>query len=177
MEAKPKTRRVFFALWPDDQVRWALAEVQRSLPLSGRPVKPVNLHITLAFVGNVEEEQMQGMAQAAGQVSNPAFSVAFDRLGYFRKPQILWLGASRSPEALYSLQRSLSDAIAPFGYEAGQDFRPHITLARKSRPLPQFESHHKVSPVFWQVNQFALVESQLTESGPTYSVLRTYDLK
>lgn len=79
-------QRLFFALWPSDEARAALAGWRDALPRpGGRPTAARNLHLTLAFAGDVDAETRTCLEQAAARVRGEPFSLPLDRLGVFKR--------------------------------------------------------------------------------------------
>lgn len=173
--AEPR-QRLFFALWPTGEVREALAAVVRQHGRrNGRAVVPENLHITLAFVGEVTAEQRACMEAAAATVTASAFTVTLDRLGFWQRPKILWAGASGMPPALLELVAALNTALIPCGYQPEtRPFQVHVTLARKAhRPLEVRE----IPPIVWPADAVCLVESVSGEHGSEYRVIGRWPLR
>jgi 2'-5' RNA ligase len=170
-------QRLFFALWPDDDTRDALARLAGSLlPAgSGRPVPAENLHLTLVFLGAVGNRRRDCIERAAGDLSARAFTLEFVRVGYWPRPRVLWSAPERTPEALEALASTLNEALVPCGHHAeSRPFSAHVTLARKvRRPLGPVEH----SPVTWQVNAFHLVESETHQQGARYTRVRSWALQ
>ena len=186
---RPPARRLFFALWPDASVRGALAaraETARRaaspdavpdepgrLPPSGRPIPVDNLHLTLAFLGKVEETRISEVTGAVAALDLPGFELTIDRRGWWKKSSILWLGPSAPPAALNRLVKALWTALEPLGFWSDfRDFRPHVTVARRCMRGGRGE----VEPVAWPVREFALMVSDLDHKGATYRVLETWPL-
>jgi hypothetical protein len=94
---QPPTQRLFFALWPTDEERSALARWRDTLPdLRGRLVPAGNLHMTLAFAGNVDGETRDCLEQRAAGVRAEPCVVDMDRLGRFSRG-LLWVGPGTCP--------------------------------------------------------------------------------
>jgi RNA 2',3'-cyclic 3'-phosphodiesterase len=170
------TRRLFFALWPDDGARAAIAALAREqIYQQARRVAAENLHITLAFPGSVTARVQACLEEAAGRITGASFALAIDRLGYWPGPRILWAGPSEIPPALSSLAASLREVLAACGLTPeNRPYQAHITLARKaSRALTVTQ----VSPIPWSIRQFCLVESVSESSGTRYRVLRAWPLE
>lgn len=168
-------QRLFFALWPDPAVRAALAALSARVKLrQGRWVRPENLHVTLVFLGAVDARQRACIEAAADAVRGQAVSIALDRAGWWRRPQVLWAGSSATPEPLLDLARQLQAGCEGCGFpREARAFQVHATLARKvfaEPPAFDFE------PIPWRVAEFALVDSTLTPVGSEYHVLRTWPL-
>jgi len=129
-------QRLFFALWPDDDTRAALARLARRQLQSGngRLIDAHNLHLTLAFLGPVDAAFRACAERAADSLAAPAFELEFQRLGYWPRPRVLWAAPERSPEALTGLVSMLRKALAACGQEPeSRPFEAHMTLARKVR--------------------------------------------
>jgi 2'-5' RNA ligase len=172
--AKKDVSRVFFALWPDAEVRDALAVLARGVQseCGGRATRADKIHLTLFFVGHVERSRLPRLHAAAQAVRSVPFDLVIDRLGYFRRARIAWAGAA-SPPALASLVAGLTEKLAVEGI-AGEDrpFVPHITLAREALRKPTDTS---IEPVVWHARDFVLVESQRVSDG-SYEILERWKL-
>ena len=170
-------QRLFFALWPDDDTRSALARLARSRLASGsaRLVPAQNFHLTLVFVGSVDGDFRACAERAAERLSVQAFSLEFLRVGYWPRPQVLWSAPDRTPDALAGLASTLSNALVRCGHEpTSRPFHAHITLARKVRG-PVSETVH--TPVRWPVSEFHLVASETLPRGARYRRLRSWSLR
>ncbi len=131
---KAPALRLFFALWPDDQLREALRQATRKAVRAsgGRPVPARNLHVTLAFLGSVAETDRASVEAAAAAVSEPAFAFALDRLKVWPRANTLVLAPGSAGEGLARLHSTLWSGLGEIGYpRETRPFRPHVTLARK----------------------------------------------
>ncbi len=172
------SHRVFFALWPDAEAMSRLAALGHSLASPGsRIMRPHSLHLTLAFIGSVTSDQLAQLQCIAAGVHAEAFELRLDRLGFWPQRGILWAGCEQTPSPLRRLFDALSGALtaAKFGFErhGGKGLLPHVTLARRvrCRHLPRLET-----PIAWNVDDFALVESHLHPSGASYRTLARFPL-
>jgi 2'-5' RNA ligase len=168
-------QRLFFALLPSAELRQQFEKIR--LPyLENSIAKAVhfeNLHITLAFLGDVSEFQRQCFENAADSLIFKPFTLSLDRVGYWRKPQILWLGTTQICEPLHYVVKSLHEKCHSCGFKP--DVRPyqaHITLARQYYSR-QFQSTD-ISPIFWSVRNIHLMESTFSAIGVHYKVLRSW---
>lgn len=166
------TRRLFFALWPDDDARAQLACAAGGVELhrAARRVPPEKMHVTLAFLGNTSPDQQRCFEKAADDVKGKPFRLILDHFGHFPRPQVFWLGPTEYPEVLGLLVKHLVSAIQACGFEPEpRTYRPHVTVARKVRARPE------TGPVSvqWSCDGFFLVES----AGGKYSVLRRWPLE
>lgn len=136
---------------------------------TGRRVPTDNIHITLAFLGQVDPGRFDAIVAAARGVRARHFVLCLDQPGYWTHNHIAWLGTKQIPEELTTMVADLRAALAQTGI--GFDpkaFTPHVTLVRNARP-PK-EEWPTLNPVEWPVNGFALISSERDESGPYYRV-------
>ena len=138
----------------------------------GRPVAEANLHLTLAFLGEVEAAEP--VRTAAAMVVQTEFEFSLDRYGYFAPARSVWIGPQRLPAALMELQAQLWDQLAAAGFpRESKPFRPHVTLARKS-PAPRAIAPPQ--PLVWRVKEFALIQSETAPTGARYQRLHQFQL-
>ena len=169
-DAAAKPLRLFFALWPDDATRLALAEWCRRIHrvTNGRPARAETIHQTLAFLGDCEPARLAELEAAAGRVPLRRFELVLDRAGLWNHNRIAWAGASTVPPELDALVAELRAALAEARFALDRKpFVPHITLVRKARPgaaLPALE------PIRWPVTGFVLVRSVLRPDGSDYAI-------
>jgi len=165
--------RLFFALWPDPPIQKAMSQTLRGLHhIKGRPVPRRNYHITLAFLGNVEAEQLSCLCERASEVACPSISLSFDTLGHFRRSGIFWLGCSETPDSLIRLHHDLGQALLPCGFQPeSRRFQPHVTLYRRFQGrLPDVA----IKPVRWETRGFHLVLSESTNDGVRYLSIASF---
>jgi len=173
-------QRLFFALWPDDGVRSALA--QTATDLLGKRIKRVsaaNLHVTLAFAGAVTAPVRDCLEAAAGEIQCPAFDLCVDHVGHWPRPRIFWVGPTHTPPALWSLVGQLRTALGDCGLQTEtRPYQPHITLARKISKAT-FIQHGtmQIDPVRWSIRRFCLVESVTDPRAASYHILASWMLE
>jgi len=170
--------RVFFALWPDAGARVALAALARDTAVQARGRAPPvgNLHLTLAFLGDVAAARIAaldaiGLAVAAAA---PLFTLTLDRVGAFGDGRIAWAGTSAPPRDLERLVQSLTGALAKDGFPTERRaFHPHVTLARHCR---RPAGSAAIAPIAWRIEQITLNASELSPRGPRYRELGAWPL-
>lgn len=174
MPEGPTTRRLFFALWPDEATRDALAHATHKAVRTsgGRPVPASNLHATLLFIGSVAAERVAELEQAASGVPLPSFTLVFNQMEHWPKPAVLCATAPLVPEEARALAAALQRNVAHAGFAPDvKPFRAHVTVARKVvRPHALGPMH----PVHWPIGGFALVESRTLAEGSRYTVVRSW---
>ena len=172
-----RTHRLFFALWPAEPLRTALAPRIRALQPAGvgRPQRPDQWHVTLEFLGSVPASRVAAARDAAAQVRADPSDTRFDAVEFWRRPEVLCLVARLVPPPLADLVAQLRAALAAQGFEPEtRPFRAHMTLARKvTNPV----SPVVFEPLRWPAADFALVESITDRSGSVYTPLATWNLQ
>ncbi|RLQ21986.1 RNA 2',3'-cyclic phosphodiesterase [Seongchinamella sediminis] len=165
--------RLFFALELPGELAIQIADWrQRQLPALGRPVPPANFHITLAFLGELGEKQLEQLCLATDElVAQGRFEageIILDQVGYWPKPGIYWLGPKHWPDSL----GQLADTLARRGNALGAkrkrgQFRPHLTLFRGCQAPPPAAAELGDFPLPY--HGFTLLESRAGRNGVRYS--------
>jgi len=170
-------RRLFFALWPSDELRADLVSVTQAIARDsgGRVIPPENLHVTLLFLGQVPSARFDAIQQAGDACANaPAFQLNFDRTEIWGRANLLALTTSTIPPEASQLAEKLRDSLRDeVAATSEHEFRPHITLARD---LPRLRHADPVAPLPMKVNDFVLVQSRPGPNGSQYSVLARWPL-
>ncbi|WP_024558146.1 RNA 2',3'-cyclic phosphodiesterase [Franconibacter pulveris 1160] len=173
-----ESKRLFFALEiPGDIqqhiVRWRAEQFPVE---AGRPVAAANLHITLAFLGDVSEEKQRILAAQAGRIAQPAFQLRLDDAGHWPRSRVVWLGPRQAPRGLLQLANLLRAQAARSGCaQSPQPFHPHVTLLRNAQ--------HRVAlppPGFgwtFPVDAFVLYESLFEQGRTRYKPVDRWLLK
>ena len=165
-------RRLFLALWPEAAERERMVVLAQTVT-GGRKVQPDNLHLTLVFLGVTPGERLRCYEQALQDIPVPRLTLTLDRMGYWPRSGILWLGASRTPPPLLALVTDLNRRLETCGFTPERrPFQVHITLARKfpgSVPVTVLDE-----PLAWYTEYIVLVESLFQDTGVRYQVLRRW---
>ncbi len=184
-----KKHRIFIAINLPDQIKKRLLNFQRdwaALPV--RWTKEKNLHITLAFLGYVDNQELLEICQLTRQVVEryQSFEINLKRiyLGPPNKPaRMIWLEGEENLSLARlkdDLEKTLFKSSTSY-FNHGHPFRVHITLARirprEWRQLPSKPSVEKEVSLAFSVNSVEVMESYLTKKGPDYSRLESILLK
>jgi RNA 2',3'-cyclic 3'-phosphodiesterase len=174
--------RLFVALELPMSVRARLALLAGGVP-GARWQRQDQMHLTLRFIGEVDEGVARDIDDALSTVRAPAFTLELSGVGDFggRDPHTLWAGV-RANRALVHLQKKAESALVRVGLEAEtRKYTPHVTLARlRNAPrekVAEFVAHHALfasGPI--EVDSFALFSSHLGGDGAVYRVERKYAL-
>jgi 2'-5' RNA ligase len=175
-DASPEPLRLFFAVWPGDEVSATLERQLGGLRSRVRAawVQPENLHLTLCFLGAVPHIRLNSLITLNFE-RHLAFELCFDRLRFLRRRRMLWLEPSRPNPVLMDLVKSLEERLDQLGQARDpRPFHAHLTLARNLRgdwsPGERFER------LGWHVGGFDLVASVLDRRGARYRRLRHWPL-
>ncbi len=151
-------------------------------------VRPGNIHLTLRFLGEVDESRLPLIADALEEAASacPSFELVSDGLGAFpsmRRPRVLYLGLHDNA-GLSALKAAVDSALAGAGF-SGDDkpFRAHLTLCRVRSPeaaaqLGAAAGALKVEKkVAFTVSRFVLYKSDLSPKGARYSAIKDFQLR
>jgi len=168
---------VFFALWPPERSAARLAQWARDLARDsgGRATRQETIHLTLAFLGEIEAGRVADAAAAARSIRAPAHKLLIEQAVYWPHNRIVWVGPQRTCAPMAQLARELVKALrrTQFVLER-RPFAAHVTVIRKARapralpPLPRID---------WPVDEYVLVRSVLSSEGSQYSVIERFPLQ
>jgi len=186
--------RIFCAVELPEQVRTRVAEhisrLRETAPAYGvRWERAEKLHITLKFLGEIEEERAAQVVSAAERAAKKAqpFEIAVEEAGAFPPrgaPRVLWLGLTDAAKQLALLQRRLEDELAceMFAREA-RSFHPHLTIARlqrtpaaEARTLIEAHKELEFKATGFAVTELVVMRSELSSSGSRYTALARHGL-
>lgn len=164
--------RLFFALWPPLAVAEALAAWARRLQreTGGRVVAAKNIHLTLAFLGEVPDERLPALRRLP--VWGEPHALPMDEAGYWARNSLLWAGPREKPPELARIAARLHDMLATAGFPTeSRPFAAHVTLIRKARAPAEMPA---LPALQWPVADCVLVRSALSAQGPRYEPLQRY---
>lgn len=172
--------RLFIAVPVPKEIKEKVAALGKEITQEGIvPVKPDNMHMTLKFIGELDETKMGGMEERLEEVKFKAFDCAVKGVGVFPNEnyiKVVWAGAE-SGGALEALAKAIIEAMR--GYDGHDErFSAHLTIARVKRKvdLNAFLEKHKADEFgSFTVSSFHLMQSVLKPGGPEYSVLASFE--
>jgi 2'-5' RNA ligase len=173
--------RLFVGLALPEPLRAELARRQNGVP-GARWVEPKNLHITLRFIGEVDEDVAADIAAELEVITAPPAPVVLNGLGRFgdkRGARILYVGVDPDP-ALTHLRDKVESACVRAGLEPERRaFKPHVTLARFARFGSRRVDDIVAANTEWRpgaflADSFVLFSSHLSPHGADYTAERTY---
>lgn len=186
-----KAFRTFVAVLIEDDLKNNISRVQAEVQKLAPDVKWValeNLHVTLKFLGDVQEDALPKVFAAAEEAARSVqpFELSIAGLGAFpspRKARVVWVGVESGRESLIGLAAAVESELVRAGFtKEEKPFRAHITIgrARMDRPprgladgLNQVDAGTLGSQ---RVLSLAVMRSDLRPGGPIYSVMKTVPL-
>jgi 2'-5' RNA ligase len=175
--------RLFVAVDLPAEVRESVASLAGGLP-GARWVPSAQLHLTLAFIGEVDGALAADAREALRSVDAPAFELSLRGVGHFPPrgaPRVAWAGL-RPSEPLAHLQRAVTRALERAGCRLeARKFHAHVTIARLDDPPPRRMAEWLAAGSMFEtgpfvVDEFLLYSSRLGSSGATHSVEEAYPL-
>jgi 2'-5' RNA ligase len=174
--------RIFTGLEIPETVRQSLSTLRGGLP-GARWIDPENYHITLRFIGDVDDTTAHEIASLLARVRRTPFELRFDALSSFggRRPRAVIATLAQTPE-LMELQSEHERLMQRVGLEPeGRKYTPHVTLARlresSSRQVAEYLATRALvwTPSF-QMTRFVLFSSRASVGGGPYVVEAAYPL-
>jgi 2'-5' RNA ligase len=178
LEIIDKARRIITYLktqTPENALKW---------------VVPENLHLTLTFLGDIPEEDLEQIRAITSEAlkSQPPFEITIEGLGLYpgvKNPRVVWLGITGS-QPLIDIHNKLDQALQKADVTPeNRDYSPHLTIARVRRhtdhetamEIGKTLSHYKVDTLGdIKIEEIQLYQSKLTPQGPIYTKLLTVPL-
>ncbi len=157
--------RLFFALWPDalSCPRLGTRAAELAAEAGGRAVPAANIHVTLAFLGEVDAERVALVHAVATGIELQPFRLELDRLGWFSGARVGWAAPSQLPEALADLQAALRCELSARGFVLDdRPFAPHATLVRR---IERAVEPRRIEPIGWRVEEIVLAQSRRGAGG------------
>ena len=174
--------RIFLAVFPSPEAqRSAFAAIERwKRPNDGVSwVKRDNLHYTLRFLGELDEDGVTRASEAAREVAAgvPVFDARLGAPGAFpslSRARVLWLGLTHGAKALNLLAERLEQALVAHGFEpAGRPFSPHLTIGRVRDGEADWSARLATllddEPTF-TIDRLRVVQSTLARGGSIYAM-------
>lgn len=178
-------KRVFFGISIPEETRNELFDIARTLNIpGGRIIAPQNIHLTLRFIGNATDEQIDFLSERAEKASQKfkPFNIQLNEIGAFpslERPRIVWAGVGEGSETLEEIAWEIEKAARKLSFKEEKRFHPHFTVIRIKTPksIPEeIPSNINVTQKNIIIKKIDLFESRLKPTGAEYSILKSYSL-
>jgi 2'-5' RNA ligase len=176
--------RTFIAVELPDRFLHEIEKIQSELDIPGiKLVEPKLVHITMKFLGDINESDIEPITSALLQINCARFEARIKGIGVFPKIayiKVIWLGAHGNFEALH---KEVERVLLPFKFAKDHQFSPHATLARvkvlreKALLLEKMNKLEDLDLGTMSVESITLKKSTLTPQGPIYETLKEIKLK
>lgn len=187
--------RTFIAITLPKEIKDRLSAIQEELKNTGAEVKwvkPENIHLTLKFLGEIDEKKLEKIIQATEEAvkDKKPFLAHLGSIGAFPNinfPRVIWLGIEAGDRETKEIAKGLEDKIAKLGIpKEDRPFSSHITIGRTKSGIHRDKlvgTLKKIADDFgkenleFQVKAITLFKSTLTPKGPIYQALKEANLK
>lgn len=151
-------------------------------------VEKDNLHISLKFLGDLNRQEIEITSAILHNISTiyPYFRVELSKnISVFpniNRPRVIWIGIEKGNNIILNIFQSIEKELkSEHFYKRESQFKAHITLARvkyleNQRKLGDYFKSIKIEPLSETVKKIELMESQLTEEGPIYTIIKSFPL-
>ncbi len=178
----PSMPRLFTGIKIPSSICDQLTLIQYGL-LGARWIEPHDFHITLRFIGDVDDDLANDLADGFTQISTAPFSLQLKSVGVFGndRPRMIWAGVEKS-SALEQLHSSHEIMAQRLGLKAeGRKFIPHVTLARfkpgqTSDVGTYLIDHSRFQSLEFEVSSFELYSAKASRGGGPYIIEQSYEL-
>ena len=185
--------RSFLAFELPVEIKSEITSISGQLKKKGLPVrwvKPDNIHLTLAFLGSVEEDKIVDIAdKITMQVKDcPQPEVRLNGIGVFpdlKRPRVIWVGLDGDIMILSILRNKLQNGLKGIGFKPEKrPFKPHLTLGRFKNSLvkdPKIKEaiaeHYHAKGDLYYLKELVLFKSDLRPKGPIYTKMNVWPLE
>lgn len=173
--------RCFIGIDLKEEIVGKVSEVQKELVSPFLRPTPIEMvHITLKFLGEINDEKVKRVGEELGKIETKAFPVTFKGVGAFpsrKYMRVVWIGCEG--EGLERLADEIDGRLATLGFRK-EKFAGHLTIARVSGKVDVggfFEKYEDVEFGSMEVDSFVLKKSTLTPEGAIHEPIRVFPLK
>ncbi len=186
--------RVFIEIDIGEEIRAALSDLQQQLQnkvdikkSDVKWVNPKNIHLTLKFLGEIEDAKVVEVCNIVKDVASrhKSFELDIESVGYFggRSARVLWVGTGARNDSLLQLQKDIEERLALAGWpKEAREFSGHLTLCRirnskagvRLAQITEDYRDFKLGSI--SADSVSVYQSQLRPTGPVYTLLGNYKL-
>lgn len=177
--------RLFISIQIPEDIKKKIKRIQESLPeFIGKNTESENLHLTLKFLGKVDEKKLEIIKNKLREIKFNSFEAEINSIGFFnnktceRRHQeiIFWLNLKNCEK----LQKEIDKSLVGL-FEEEKRFMGHLTIARikkiiNKKKFTESMNNLKFEKMIFRVDSFYLQESHLFNKGPKYDIIEKYNL-
>ncbi len=168
--------RTFISIEIPEKIKKEIIKIQNQLPnFNGKKTEKENLHLTLKFLGEVDEKKLDQIRKILRKIKLNSFETEIKKIGMF-SDRIIWLGMTNCNE----LQKEIDNKLSGL-FEIEKRFMGHLTIARiknleyRKQFLEKIRNI-KIPPIKFVIKSFNLKKSKLGKPGPVYEDIEIYNL-
>lgn len=165
-----------------DEVRSIQSKLRQSELFTGSFIRPDNLHLTLKFLGDLNEDDILKIQENLSKIVFHSIRLESTELSFFGHEfiKVIWLGFNSNTEKLETLKQQIDESVEWLDKKDKTNFLSHLTIARvksvkDKEKLEQLISEIKIKKLELNIDHFSLISSQLTQNGPVYTELARYE--
>ncbi|MFA5173939.1 MAG: RNA 2',3'-cyclic phosphodiesterase [Candidatus Pacearchaeota archaeon] len=149
--------------------------------LNGKFTDPENLHLTLKFLGGINEEKIEAVKKKLKEIKIKSFEAELGEAGIFNEHflKIIWI--KLNGKGIFELQKQIDEKLSDL-FEKENRFMSHITIARiknvgNKKGLLGYIENMKTEKITFKVKDFVIKKSELKPEGPVYTDIKRYELE
>ena len=172
--------RVFIAVEiSDEKILNKIQTFQKNLEINAKPTKINQIHFTLQFLGEIDEEKCEKVKELLKAITFSGFELSLKGVGGFpnlKNPRVIWIGIDKKgAEKLVKVTEEIGMKLASLGFEKNKKFKPHLTVFRVKNKIDDITSQMKEYETIefgtQSITKIKLKRSILKQEGPEYSDL------
>ena len=178
--------RTFVAIEVDDKdILQKIRSVQESTSFKASPIRIDQIHFTLQFLGEIDEELCEKVKDVLRTITFSQFDLSLKGVGGFpnlKNPRVIWIGADKKgAEKLIELAKEIEMKLTPLGFEKDKKFKPHLTVLRVKYKVGdislQMKEYEAIEFGTQVISKIKLKRSVLSPKGPavSYTHLRAHE--
>jgi 2'-5' RNA ligase len=184
--------RVFIAIPISNIIKEKIEDIQERLKRIGAEVKwvvPQDIHITIKFLGNINVSELENIYIVVTNICNKfsPFQISISSISAFpdkKRPKVIWIGVKEGKDILCKINKEVEDSLIKIGFKKeDKEFNPHITIGRvkglyRLSQLADTLKNMDIGDIGEiHVRNIQVIKSQLTPSGPIYTILKEIPFK
>ena len=172
--------RIFIAVEiSDEKILNKIQSFQEDLEINAKPTKTNQIHFTLQFLGEIDEEKCEKVKELLKEITFSQFDLSLKGVGGFpnlKNPRVIWIGTDKKgAEKLIEITREIGMKLTSLGFEKDKKFKPHLTVFRVKNKIDDISSQMKKYEAIefgtQLITKIKLKRSILSLRGPEYSDL------
>lgn len=178
--------RVFIAVEiSNEKILEKIQTFQKNVKINAKPTRVDQIHFTLQFLGEINDEKCQQVQDVLNEISFSQFDISLKNVGGFpnlKNPRVIWVGLEKDGAGkLTDLANEIGTKLTKLGFEKDKKFKPHLTVFRVKKRIESVSSIMKDFETMEfgteTISQIKLKKSVLSPKGPEYSDLLEVNAK